>query len=323
MSDIVLAQPSALARLDESADAYEEASRAENTRKTYAIAWRGFEAWCAAEVQQAFPAPPDTVRRYVAWLADQGRRLRSINVACAAIRAQHFDAGLFDPVAHPSVQKVRAGIARTIGSASVKKAALAVAELAAMVIGCPDDERGRRDRALLLVGFAGAFRRGALVALDASDVELVTGGFRVHVRRDKTDQEAKGRTVAIPRGERPLTCPVSALAAWLDVAGRSGPLFVRFRAGPRSTAAKRCSSRLSAPAVALVVKDRARAVGLDPTNLAGHSLRAGFATAAARSHKRLDRIMAQTGHVRAETALEYIREVEMFDEESAARGIGL
>lgn len=322
--DIVLARSEVLARLDESAQTYEEASRAKNTRKTYEKAWLAFDRWCVAQAQQSFPASPDTIRRYIAALADNGRRFRSINVACAAIRAMHFDAGLFDPVAHPSVRKVRAGIARKIGTVAHKKAALAVAELAAILIACPEDERGLRDRAMILLGFVGAFRRAALVALDVSDVEMVPGGFRVLVRRDKSDQEGRGRLVAVPRGEHPLTCPVRALEAWLDVLGRrDGPLFVRFRAGPRSSFAKMCEFRLSAPAVALVVKERARAAGLDPANLAGHSLRAGFATAAAQAHKRLDRIMAQTGHVKADTALGYIRDVEMFDEESAARGIGL
>jgi len=132
-----------------------------------------------------------------------------------------------------------------------------------------DGLKGLRDRALLLLCFAGALRRSELVALNVEDIEETESGLRITIRRSKTDQEGAGQTIAIVRGS--VACPVAAVKAWLQAAGiTSGRLFRSVRKG-----GKTLGGSLSAQAVANIVKAQARAVGLEPTSYAGHSLRSG------------------------------------------------
>ena len=152
-----------------------------------------------------------------------------------------------------------------------------VPELRTIVEGLGADPAGCRDRALLLLGFAGALRRSELVGLDLADVTDGANGLTVHLRRSKTDQEGAGRTIGIPFGSNLVTCSVRAWRAWLEVSDiTEGPAF-----RPVDRHGHIGSTRLSAPAVALVLKRHAARAGLDPGEVAGHSLRAGLATSAA------------------------------------------
>jgi integrase len=177
---------------------------------------------------------------------------------------------------------------------------------------------GVRDKALLLLGFAGAFRRSELVSLDVSDITLDPAGLAVILRRSKTDQLAAGRKVGIPYGEHRATCAVLAVRAWLKISGvAEGPLFRKVpQRGPVG------GERLSGLAVARVVKLVAQAAGLDASSFSGHSLRSGFATSAAGAGKSERAIMRHTGHRTVEAVRRYIREAGVFSE-SAAEGIGL
>jgi integrase len=165
-----------------------------------------------------------------------------------------------------------------------------------------------RDRAVLLLGFAGAFRRSELVALDVADIEDVPEGLLITIRRSKTDQEGQGRKVAIPRGE--IACPVAALKAWLEAAGiTEGAVFRRVfnKRNQRVSAA-----RLGACNVAAIVKVAARKLGLDPIAFAGHSLRAGFVTSAVKRGANLLKITDVTGHRSLEMLKTYSRDAEAF-----------
>lgn len=216
------------------------------------------------------------------------------------------------------LRSVWAGIQRVHGTASRGKAPVVTADLKAMVARLPDSLLGRRDRALLLLGFAGAFRRSELVGLTAADVQFTADGATVTLRRSKTDQEGQGRRVGIPYGSHRETCPVRALQAWLTAAEiTAGPIF---RAINRHGQVQ--SGPLSDKAVALVVKRWARAAGLDPTQYAGHSLRAGLATAAAQAGVAERVIMAQTGHKSERMVRRYIRVGSLFRENAAAE-VGL
>jgi len=166
---------------------------------------------------------------------------------------------------------------------------------------------GLRDTALLLLGFAGAFRRSELVSLDVDDVAFSDEGMMLRIKRSKTDQEGQGRVVAIPR-VRGRCCPTRKLEEWLKVSAiTAGPIFRRFnRYGQLQT------SRLSAQSVALIVKHRAEALGLDPEQLSGHSLRAGFATNAANKGASADRIRVHTGHKSDAMVQCYIRNSKLF-----------
>ena len=174
---------------------------------------------------------------------------------------------------------------------------------------------GERDGALIRLGFAGAFRRSELVALDIADCAFGREGLTVILRRSKTDQDGVGRKVGIPYGSNPETCPVRTVQAWMERAGvEMGPLF---RSINRHSRIQPC--RLSSTDVARVVKKLADRAGLDPAKYAGHSLRAGHATSAAIAGASERSIMNQTGHRSVQMVRRYIREASLFRENSAGK----
>jgi len=292
---------------------YVAAAKASNTRRAYRADWTHFAAWCERHGRPPLPASPETVALY---LADAATSLKpsTLQRRLASISQAHQVAGYETPTRAAPVRTVWQGIARTHGVAPAQKAPLLVADVLRLVGTCARDAQGVRDRALLLVGFAGAFRRSELVGVDVSDLAFGAEGVTVTVRRSKTDPEGEGRQVGIPRGAQPESCPVRALRAWLQCAGRQeGPLF---RSVTRHGAIQ--PGRLSAQAVALVVKRRAAAAGLDPAQFAGHSLRAGLATSAAAAGVSERSIMAQTGHRSERVARRYIRAGSLFRENAAA-----
>lgn len=182
-----------------------------------------------------------------------------------------------------------------------------------MVASLPTDLQGRRDRAILLLGFAGAFRRSELVSLDVGDLSLDARGLTVTLRRSKTDQSGRGRRIGIPFGSNPTTCPIRAVQDWLVASGiTAGPLFPSRRTG----------RRFPARGVADLVKRAATAIGLDPSQVAGHSLRSGFATAAAQAGKTEHAIAAQTGHRSLTILRGYVQHGSLFTD-NAAGGLGL
>ncbi len=186
-----------------------------------------------------------------------------------------------------------------------------------MLAHLPDTMIGTRDRALLLVGFAGAFRRSELVAIDIADLQSREEGIVVTVRRSKTDQEAAGRHVALPLGRAHHSCPVRAIDVWRRAVGISeGPLFWSIdRHG-------RVGGRLTPAAVNLIVKSAARGANLDAEMLSGHSLRAGFATTAAAAGASERAIAAQTGHRSMNVLRRYVRHGSVFTD-NAATQLGL
>jgi site-specific recombinase XerC len=209
--------------------------------------------------------PP--LRRCAAFLADAaaaGKRAATLGRRLAAIRYFHRAAGYDTPTGEDKVKAVLSGIRRTIGAAPVRKKA-ATADITIAMAATGTSLRELRDRAVLLLGFAGAFRRSELVALDVADIEDVPEGLLITIRRSKTDQEGQGRKVAIPRGE--IACPVAALKAWLEAAGiTEGAVFRRVfnKRNQRVSAA-----RLGACNVAAIVKVAARKLGLEAAGFAG------------------------------------------------------
>lgn len=282
---------------------YASSARAANTRRAYACAWREFARWCEGRQSQALPAQPATVADYIAAIAERGQRASTIAVKLAAIRYAHRSAqAQTDPTASPVVRAVWGGIRRSIGTAQRGKAALAVEELRAMVRVAGDDLRGLRDRALVLVGFAGALRRSELVGLDVEDLRL-NGVLRVTVRRSKTDQEGAGIVKTIPATGGEL-CPVDAVRKWLDASGvKSGAVF-----RPVDRWGRVRATRLATRDVSRIIKRLADAAGLDARSLAGHSLRAGFVTEAALRGVPEWAIAEVTGHKSLNVLRRYIRQ---------------
>jgi site-specific recombinase XerD len=309
---------STLVLVSDRAREYTRQAKAANTRRAYRSDWNDFDVWCTVHHLPSLPASANTVGLYLTALADQGRKASTIGRRVSSISQAHQAAGFESPTQTAAVRALLAGIRRTIGTAQTGKAPAVTEDIRAMVAGLPENLLGLRDRALLLVGFAGAFRRSELVGLDVSDLEFNRDGLTITLRRSKTDQEGEGRKVGIPYGSNPETCPVRSLRAWLDASAiEAGPVF-----RPVNRHGRMQPDRLSDKAVALVVKRRAEAAGLEPAKYAGHSLRSGLATAAAAAGASERAIMAQTGHRSVNMVRRYIRDGSLFRENAAAR-VGL
>src|SRR5271170_4271125 len=213
------------------------------------------------------------------------------------------------------VRNTLKGIRRTLGTATAPKAPTLTDDIRAMVEATDAGLIGARDRALMLLGFAGAFRRSELVGLDIADCVFGKDGLTVTLRRSKTDQDGAGRKIGIPYGSNPETCPVRTVQAWLAEAGvDAGPLFRSISRHGQVQA-----GRLSGIDVARVVKKLAVRAGLDPAKYAGHSLRAGHATSAAIAGASERSIMKQTGHRSVQMVRRYIRDGSLFRDNSGGK----
>lgn len=295
---------------------YIRASKARNTKRAYRSDWLHFALWCGSQGVSALPASVDTVCRYLADRA-QFDKYSTLSRRVASISQAHQADGQPSPTLALAVRATLKGIRREKSSPTTQKAPVLVDDLRRMVDTLNASLMGKRDRALLLVGFAGAFRRSELVSLNVSDVTFDANGLTVLLRTSKTDQEGNGRKIGIPYGSNLRTCPVRALQDWLCAASISeGALLVGInRHGS-------LQGRLSDKAVALIVKKIATNAGLNPALYAGHSLRAGLATSAAMAGISERSIMAQTGHKSVLMVRRYIRDGSLF-RENAAAGIGL
>lgn len=308
-----------LDRLLLQAEASFRAAKAGSTLRAYEHDWKKFCRWCEDTRLAPLPASPQTVILYSTDLTkNERKRWNTLARRLAAISQMHQQAGYESPTRAWAVKQVLSGLRRELGVAPIRKKPLLLEDLRDILKQIPDSLHGRRDRALLLMGFTGAFRRSELVGLNVEDLETTRDGVVVTVRRSKTDQEGEGRRVGIPRGADAGTCPIHALEAWRTAAGiTSGALF---RSVNRH--GQVLGHRLSGEAVALAVKRCAEKLGYDPHDFAGHSLRAGLATSAAAAGKSERAIMNQTGHRSVTTVRRYIRDGELF-RENAAHGLGL
>ena len=302
------------------ARAYVQAAKAPSTLRAYRSDWRDFERWCAGRGAVSMPAVPETVALYLAALAEDhrpatlGRRLTSIAKA-------HEAAGFPSPatVKHAAVGETLKGIRRVHGTAQVGKAPLVTADMQKVVAHTTERLLELRDRALLLVGYCGGVRRSELAALRAADLKWSEEGVALTLRRSKTDQQGQGRQVAIPRGAHPDTCPVRALEKWMLEAGigRDAGAVTVFRAVDRHGNVQ--PGALHPNSVGEIVKQAVERAGYEPETYAGHSLRAGFCTQAARSGASAFDIMRQTGHKSVTIVSRYIREAQLFRDSPASK----
>ena len=293
---------------------YIRASKAENTLRGYQSDWRAFCAWAEARALRPLPASPETVAAFIAECA--GRlKVGSVQRRLNAIAEAHKAVGLESPTHNATVRNTMKGIRRTKGVAPAQKTAALTPDIRTMVDAADGGTIGARDRALILLGFAGAFRLSELVGLDVEDCAFGKDGLTVTLRRSKTDQAGAGRKIGIPYGSNPETCPVRTMQAWIDEAHLSaGPVF---RSINRHGQVQ--PGRLSGIDVARVVKKLAQRAGLDAAKYAGHSLRAGHATSAAIAGASERSIMNQTGHRSVQMVRRYIRDGSLFRENSAGK----
>lgn len=255
------------------------------------------------------PRPP---RWPLASDAKRGVKASTIARRVAGICYAHQLAGHAPPGHSEIVKATVRGIRRTIGAAPNRKDPLTAEYLLAMVKVAPNSPTGLRDRAVLLLGFAGAMRRSELVRLNTNDLRETKAGLRLYIRTSKTDQERLGHIIAIAPGK--TVCPVKALRAWLAAAKiTNGPIFRSISNGGRIS-----TSRLSDRSVAEIVKTYAKRIGLDPASFSAHSLRAGFLTSAAQSGASVFKMMDVSRHKSMDTVRGYIRDTELFRDHAGA-----
>lgn len=281
---------------------YLSLSLSEASKRAYQADMRHFQEWGGT-----LPSSPAQVAQYLASHA-QTHKVATLRRWVASLSKAHQLAGMVNPVNSGLVKAALRGICRSRGTARREAKPLLREDLFAILSMIRDRPIDLRDKALLLIGFAGAFRRSELVGLNVSDIEHVRQGLIIHLRRSKTDQEGQGRKIGIPRG-RSQWCPIVQLDEWLKASNiTEGPLF-----RPIDKAGNVQAPCLSGEAVSLIVKKRAQQAGFDPNPYSGHSLRAGLATSAATAGASAWKIRQQTGHASDAMLNRYIRDGDLFN----------
>lgn len=319
--DFVLADNTALAEndaLSEKSKLRLQSSKADNTIKAYSADWRDFADWCAHHEAQALPATAETIVNYINDLADNAKA-NTVSRRITAISENHIAAG-FDREDNPTksgiVRFAMSAIRREKGTFQHGKAPILLETLqliAGNFVG--DDLPTLRDKALILLGFAGAFRRSELVAVQVENLTFTPQGLVVFIPRAKGDQLGKGSTIGIPYAPNPAICAARAVREWLDVTGlKEGPLFRPFTKNQKLR-----NVQLSDKSVALIVKENIKKAGLDEREFAGHSLRRGFATSAAQHDIDTLSIMRQTRHKSEKMVHRYIEQGNIFKENPLGR----
>jgi integrase len=302
------AVPAPYSPATERAREYARSARAPSTLRAYRVDLADFTAWCSTQNLCPLPAEPQTVASYIAAQAET-HKASTITRRLSAISVAHQVRGYDSPTKNELVRSVLKGIRRELGTASNGKSPLLAADIREMLSRIPDTLIGKRDKALLSVAFAGAFRRSELVGLDVADLEFTSDGLVITLRRSKTDQEGRGRKIGIPALPASRACAVRAVRDWLESSGiTEGPIFRPVALGSRLGC-----GRLNDRVVALVIKRRLPA-DRDGSKYSGHSTRAGFVTSAAIGGASLKAIMNQTGHRSLQMVLRYTRDASLFRE---------
>jgi site-specific recombinase XerD len=262
------------------AEKYAEKAFTHNTKRAFRSDWQKFQAWCSGHGLESMPAAAGTVALYITDLTDLGHPVATIQRYLSTIQLAHESQKHDSPVRTLEVQTVLKGIKRDKGTKQIRKKPLTTTLIKEWIAKLDDSLVSKRDKALVLVGYAASLRRSEIVALDFEDVALVPEGVVLWIASSKTDQEGDGVPVGLDYGKNGA-CPVRALKDWIDSAGiESGPLFRAFWKGGN----KIRSTRMTARSVSIIVKKLCKAIGINPEECGGHSLRAGFATEAMRNN---------------------------------------
>ena len=274
-------------------------SKANNTLRAYKADYNDFALFCAKNNFQSMPTQPKIMALYLTKLS-RTSKYSTLKRRLASISILHKMKGHYIDTKHPIIMENLMGIKRTIGTNQKSKKPLLINDLKLLIEAIhktnEKDLKKKRDKALILVGFSGGFRRSELVDIENEDVEFVEEGVKIYVKRSKTDQTGEGMTKAIPYFDNENFCPVKALKNWIELVKiKNGKIF-----------------NISDKSVALIIKKYANYAGLDSHKYAGHSLRSGFATSTAESGAEERNIMAMTGHKSTEMVRRYIKEANLF-----------
>jgi integrase len=294
-----------LTALNTQVEKYIHSALSTNTRIAYKNDLAHFISWGGT-----IPSTPKIISHYLAFYADSNAPA-TLNRRIVSINRAHTSQNLPSPTNTDLVKATLRGIRRTLGTKQRQVEPILKDDLIKMVSSLAGI-RGCRDRALLMIGFAGALRRSELVGLQFNDIEFVEQGLIIYLRHSKTDQEGEGRKIAVPYA-RGVVCPVLALKEWLEISNFChGPLFRRIIGS-----SKVCDSTLSTHAVAIIVKKYAALLNLDASKFSGHSLRAGLVTSAAQAGVSAWKIKQQTGHKSDAMLNRYIRDARLFNDNAA------
>ena len=274
-------------------------SKSSNTLRAYQSDYNDFSLFCSKNAFKAMPTEPKILSLYITHLASYSK-FSTLKRRLASISIIHKTKGHYIDTKHPIIVENLMGIKRTNGTNQKGKKPLLVNDLKLLIqaidMSKEKNIRKIRDKALILIGFSGGFRRSELVNIEYEDIEFVEEGVKIFVKRSKTDQSGEGMTKAIPYFDNINFCPVKALSKWVVEAElKDGKIF-----------------NISDKNVALIIKKYANYAGLDAYRYAGHSLRSGFATSTAESGAEERNIMAMTGHKSTEMVRRYIKEANLF-----------
>ena len=274
-------------------------SKAANTLRAYKADFKDFSAFCAKNGLNFLPTEPKILSLYLTHLSANSK-FSTLKRRIASISVIHRLKGHYLDTKHPIIMENLLGIKRIKGSNQKAKKPILIKDLR-LIINAIDqtnqtEKRKNRDKAIILIGFSGGFRRSELVNLIYDDIEFVNEGVKIFIKRSKTDQSGEGMTKAIPYFDNQSFCPVISLKNWINILEiKSGKIF-----------------DISDKSIALIIKKYASLSGLDPKKYSGHSLRSGFATSTAASGAEERNIMAMTGHKTSQMVRRYIQEANLF-----------
>ena len=289
-----------------------QSSKAINTVRAYKSDFKDFGLFCAQNGFKSLPSEPKIVSLYLTHLSSRDSKMSTLKRRLVSIGVIHKLKGHYLDTKHPIIIENIMGIKRRKGSIQKGKKPLLINNLK-LIINVIDecnyeDIKKFRDRSIILMGFSGGFRRNEIVSLDHDDLDFVSEGLKINLKRSKTDQFGEGSVKGLPYFDNTQYCPVLSLKNWIEVSNiSSGPLFRRFSKG-----SKLSEIRLTDQTVALLIKKYLKLAGIDNKNYSGHSLRSGFATSAAESGAEERSIMAMTGHKSTEMVRRYIKDANLF-----------
>jgi site-specific recombinase XerD len=287
-------------------------SKSNNTIRAYRSDFKDFSVFCAKNSIKSLPTDSKIVALYLTYLSSKGVKISTLKRRLVSLGVIHKLKGHYLDTKHPIIIENLMGIKRKIGSFQKGKKPILINQLKS-IINVIDNEKTKeikkiRDKTLILIGFGGGFRRTELVSIDYNDVELVSEGVKIVIRRSKTDQFGEGMAKGLPYFTNQNYCPVLHLKKWLELSNiKSGPIFRRF-----SKSFKLSENRLTDQTVALLLKYYLKVAGIENKNYSGHSLRSGFATVSAESGADERSIMAMTGHKTTQMVRRYIKEANLF-----------